>query len=115
MTTGSHALVIRASGLAGWGVVDQLLKNYPVKGTFSKVTPLVNRPFSVADSYWPTPDSPKLDLVANVNLMEGSIDAFTAVIKDKVKDIANVTHVYYFGEHCFNLQDVRLYPLLTSL
>lgn len=47
---GAHALVFGASGLAGWGVVDQLLENYPAEGTFSKVTALVNRPFSVAES-----------------------------------------------------------------
>ncbi|KAJ7277554.1 hypothetical protein C8J57DRAFT_1309612 [Mycena rebaudengoi] len=96
-TTGAHALVIGASGLAGWGVVNELLKNYPAIGTFSKVTAVVNRPFSVADSCWPTPESPKLDLVPNVNLMEGSVEAFTAIIKEKIGDIANVTHVYYFA------------------
>ncbi|KAJ6601319.1 hypothetical protein DFH09DRAFT_969944 [Mycena vulgaris] len=92
----AHALVFGASGLAGWGVVEQLLENYPAKGTFSKVTAVVNRPLSVADSFWPTPDSPTLDLVTGINLTEGTVETFTALLKDKVKDIAAITHVYYF-------------------
>ncbi|KAJ7166092.1 hypothetical protein C8R46DRAFT_1097055 [Mycena filopes] len=92
----AHALVFGASGLAGWGVVEQLLENYPAKGTFAKVTAVVNRPISVADSLWPTPASPTLDLVTEINLAEGSVEDFTALLKDRVKDIDTVTHVYYF-------------------
>ncbi|KAJ6544364.1 hypothetical protein B0H19DRAFT_1212553 [Mycena capillaripes] len=95
--TSFHALVFGASGLAGWGVVEQLLENYPAKGIFSKVTAVVNRPISVADSFWPTPESPQLDLVTGVNLAEGSIESFTALLGEKVKDISTVTHVYYFA------------------
>ena len=96
---GAHALVFGASGLAGWGVVDQLLENYPTKGTFSKVTALVNRPLSIADSCWPiaSPSRPELDLVSNVNLTEGTVGEFTASLKRKVQDIGNVTHAFYFG------------------
>ncbi|KAJ7124438.1 hypothetical protein C8R44DRAFT_703904 [Mycena epipterygia] len=92
----AHALVFGASGLAGWGVVEQLLENYPAEGTFSKVTAVVNRPITIADSLWPTPASPTLDLVTNINLTEGTVEEFTALLKEKVKDISAVTHVYYF-------------------
>ena len=97
--TGAHALVVGASGLAGWGVVDQLLSNYPAQGTFSQVTALVNRPFSVADSYWPdpSPSRPKLQLVPHVDLLKGSAEDLTAFLKREVTGIGNVTHVYYFG------------------
>ncbi|KAJ7618488.1 hypothetical protein FB45DRAFT_168411 [Roridomyces roridus] len=91
-----HALVFGASGLAGWGVVSQLLANYPAKGTFSRVTAVVNRPLSVADSLWPTTDSPTLELVTNVDLTKGSVQEFTLHLKEKVEDIATVTHVFYF-------------------
>lgn len=98
-TTGAHALVFGASGLAGWGVVDQLLSNYPAQGTFSRVTALVNRPFSVADSYWPTasPSRPELQLVSHVNLLKGSVEALTDFLKREVGDIGSVTHAFYFG------------------
>lgn len=98
MSSGGHALVFGASGLAGWGVVEQLLEQYPAKGTFDKVTAVVNRPINAADALWPTPDSPTLDLVTNINLMAGTVETFTKLLKDKVKDIASVTHVYYFGD-----------------
>ncbi|KAJ7848921.1 hypothetical protein B0H14DRAFT_3867041 [Mycena olivaceomarginata] len=95
-TSSAHAIVFGASGLAGWAVVDQLLQNYPKAGTFSKVTAVVNRPISLADSFWPTPESPSLDLVTGINLAEGSIESFKALLGEKIKDISTVTHVYYF-------------------
>lgn len=97
--TGAHALVFGASGLAGWGVVDQLLSNYPAQGAFPHVTALVNRPFNVADSYWPSPSPsrPKLQLVPHVDLLKGSVEDFTAFLKREVGDIENVTHAFYFG------------------
>ena len=98
-----HALVFGASGLAGWGVVDQLLSDYPVPGTFSTVTALSNRPLSVEDSFWPVRRSgeeiPKFDLISGVDLMKGSMDELAEVLRDKVGDgVENVTHVFYFGE-----------------
>ena len=95
----AHALVFGASGLAGWGVVDQLLSNYPAQDTFSQVTALVNRPFSVADSHWPSPSlsQPRLQLVSHMDLLKGSVQDFTALLKREVGDIKNVTHAFYFG------------------
>ena len=96
----NHALVFGASGLAGWAVVDQLLDNYPAEGTFSKVTALVNRPLSLASSHWPSPSPsrPSLDLVSGVNLLaDGTIEELSETLKEKVQDIANVTHAFYFG------------------
>lgn len=100
--TSAHALVFGASGLAGWGVVDQLLSSYPAQGTFSRVTALVNRPFSVADSYWPSwpsasPSRPELQLVPHVDLLKGSVEELTAFLQREVRDIRNVTHAFYFG------------------
>ncbi|KAK7053691.1 Sirq protein [Favolaschia claudopus] len=93
-----HALVFGASGLAGWGVVEQLLQNYPAEATFSNVTAVINRPMSVADSFWPTSGSasPTLNLVTGVNLSEGTVEEFTNVLRSRIKDISTVSHVYYF-------------------
>ena len=100
--TGSetHALVFGASGVAGWAVVDQILENYPKQGTFASVTALVNRPLNIADSGWPisTPSRPQLDLVAGVDLTTGTADVFTALLKEKVKNVSKATHVFYFGK-----------------
>ena len=96
--TTNHAIVFGASGLAGWGVVDQLLSNYPSPGTFAKVTALVNRPLNIADSYWPDPSPlrPQLNLVPRVNLAEGTIDDFSSLLEKRVEDISGVTHAFYF-------------------
>lgn len=97
--TGYHALVFGASGVAGWGLVEQLLDNYPKEGTFSKVTAVVNRPLSVKNSYWPSPSPsrPELQLVSGVNLLNGTIQEFASALKKKVEEIETVTHAFYFG------------------
>lgn len=95
-----HALVFGASGLVGWAVVDQLLGNYPVKDTFSEITALVNRPLKIEDSYWTPPSpgpQPELQLVSGINLMQGTVEEFTALMAEKVKDMGTVTHVFYFA------------------
>ena len=98
-TSDAHALVVGASGVAGWAVVDQILEHYPKQGTFSAVTALVNRPLTIADSGWPepSPSRPQLDLVSGIDLTTGTADEFSAVLKEKVKDVSRVTHVFYFG------------------
>lgn len=95
----NHALVFGASGNVGWGVVDQLLSNYPAPGIFSQVTALVNRPLKLEDSCWPIGQatSPELQLVSGVNLVEGTVESIADLLRSKVKDIENVTHVFYFG------------------
>ncbi|KAL8705861.1 MAG: hypothetical protein Q9225_008001 [Loekoesia sp. 1 TL-2023] len=95
---GSHALVFGASGLVGWGVVDQLLSNYPAQGTFSKVTASVNRPLSIKDSFWPeeSPARPELELVSGVNLIEATVESLAKLLSTSVKGVEHVTHVFYF-------------------
>lgn len=68
-----------------------------LEGTFSKVKVLVDSPLDVSESYWPRHSSVALDLLSNVSLMEGTVEGLVALLKGKVEDIANVTHVYYFG------------------
>jgi hypothetical protein len=91
LVSGAHALIFGASSLARWVFVDQLLNNYPIGGTFSKVTTLVNRPLKISDSFWPSPKSPKFELVSNVNLAKGIFKEFTALLKRIIGDIVSVT------------------------
>lgn len=96
----NHAIVYGASGLVGWSIVDQLLKQYPESGTFSKITAITNRPLDISRSYWPETDAtgPKLELVSGVDLRHADGPTFAASLKDKLEDIASVTHVYYLGQ-----------------
>ncbi|KAF7981805.1 hypothetical protein HWV62_31911 [Athelia sp. TMB] len=96
-TPSYHAIIFGASGLAGWGVVDQLLSNYPSPGTFSKVTALVNRPMSVKDSFWPIPATPALQLVSGADFAKGSVEEFTDWMRSNVADVESVTHAFHFA------------------
>jgi hypothetical protein len=101
MTTspGHHAVVIGASGLIGWSVVNSLLEPYPAPSPFRKFTALVNRPLKLDDSFWPeeAPGKPELTLASGVNLLCGD-DEFEALLKEKVRDVESISHVYYFGK-----------------
>lgn len=97
-SSGHHALVIGASGLIGWSVVNQLLQPYPAPSPFDKVTALVNRPLNSGDSLWPRSKSgiPELALTSGVNLMCKD-DEFVNLLQEKVHDAATISHVFYFG------------------
>ncbi|KAK7030944.1 hypothetical protein VNI00_013891 [Paramarasmius palmivorus] len=98
MPGGKHAIVFGASGLAGWGVVDQLLRGYPSKGTFTRVTALINRPFSISESGWTVDrDGPEIQLVQNVNLLTGSAEEFGDGLKERVQGLETATHMFYFA------------------
>lgn len=108
-----QALVIGASGLIGWSVVDQLLQPYPSSSPFQKVTALINRPLELRDSFWPTgaTDRPELALVSGVNLLCGDAE-LEHLLKEKVPDVSSVSHVYYFGkiqEHQFCILKTGLF------
>jgi hypothetical protein len=104
-TQGGHALVFGVSGLAAWGVMNQLLQGYPEPGTFTHVTGCVNRPLNLANAQWPTsgPGELLLDLVTDIDLAKGSLNEFADALKVKVKKLAMVTHVFYFRRHPVSL------------
>lgn len=97
--TDHHALVIGASGLIGWSVVNQLLQPYPTPSPFSKVTALVNRPLDLEDTFWPKHASghPQLSLAAGVDLL-CSDEELEQTLREKVPDVGSISHVYYFGK-----------------
>ncbi|KAI3608929.1 sirq protein [Moniliophthora roreri] len=93
-----HAIVFGASGLAGWGVVDQLLRGYPSRGIFTRVTALVNRPLSLSDSGWMLElDGPEIQVIPNINLLTGSVEEFGEDLKKRVPGLEIVTHMFYFA------------------
>lgn len=104
-----HALVVGASGLIGWSVVNQLLQPYPSANSFTKVTALVNRPLESKKSFWPkrTPGAPELELLSGVDL-QCEDGEFEDTVKERIKDVGSITHVYYFGKTiCTNVYYVR--------
>ncbi|OHF00630.1 hypothetical protein CORC01_03947 [Colletotrichum orchidophilum] len=107
MSESNHAIVFGASGLLGWATVEQLLSNYPAKGSFDKVTAVMNRPLSESDSFWPrdSPNRPRLQLASGVNLT-GTLDDLTSQLKGKIDAVETVTHVFYFVFNQGNGDDV---------
>ena len=91
-----HALVLGASGVSGWAVVDQLLKGYPNNERWDKVTALTNRPLSLEVSQWPKKNS--LQIVSGIDLLNGSTEDLINVLKQQIVDIDNVTHIFYYGQ-----------------
>ncbi|KAI0161796.1 hypothetical protein GGR52DRAFT_561154 [Hypoxylon sp. FL1284] len=94
-----HALVFGASGILGWSIVDQILKNYPDKGVFHKVTALSNRPLNAENAFWPDGGAgrPALQIVDGIDLTTGTVDEMTETLRSRIPDIDSVTHIYFFA------------------
>jgi nucleoside-diphosphate-sugar epimerase len=92
---GKHALVFGASGVTGWAIVNQILDSYPSADTFTKVTALTNRPLSPEAAQWPKSD--KLEVVSGLDLLKGSQEELETGMRQRIADIENVTHVYFFA------------------
>jgi nucleoside-diphosphate-sugar epimerase len=96
MSSGRHALVMGASGITGWAIVNQILRGYPKKGIFSNVTAVTNRPLRHEDTLWPKSDA--LQICSGLDLLKGSQAELGTAFRSKVRNIENVTDLYFFGE-----------------
>ena len=91
---GKRALIFGASGVTGWSFVNEILNDYPQNGIWDGVVAMTNRPLKQEDSFWPA-DS-RLQIVSGVDLL-GSQEDIEKALKEKVKDVDRITHVYYLG------------------
>jgi nucleoside-diphosphate-sugar epimerase len=91
-----RALIFGASGVTGWSFVNELLHDYPQPGIWDGVVAITNRPLKQEDSLWPA--DPRLQIVSGVDLLKGSQEDLEAALKEKVKGIEKITHVYYLGK-----------------
>ncbi len=102
---GKHALIFGASGISGNALCEQALV-YPDKSTFSTITGLTNRPLSIEDAYLPKDD--RLELVSGIDLSD-PLDEVKKTLKEKVKGIEKVTHVFYMGTRLGKEVDDSIY------
>lgn len=93
---GKKALVFGASGVTGWSFVNELLNDYPKNGIWDAVVAMTNRPLKQKDSLWPA--DPRLQIVSGVNLLDTQ-QSIERALKDSVKGIDQITHVYYLGAY----------------
>jgi len=92
---GKRALVFGASGVTGWSFINELLRDYPEKGVWDGVVAMTNRPLKQEDSLWPADQ--RLQIVSGIDLLKGSQSDLESALKQKVKDVDKITHVYYLG------------------
>ncbi|CAK7242297.1 MAG: hypothetical protein STHCBS139747_003784 [Sporothrix thermara] len=90
-----YALVFGASGVTGWSVVNEILSDYPKKGTFGGVIALTNRPLSLEQSRWPQDD--RLTIVSGIDLLKGSQEDLERTMQDSIPGLDKVTDHYFFA------------------
>ncbi|KAH0844633.1 hypothetical protein FOPE_09990 [Fonsecaea pedrosoi] len=88
-----HALVLGASGITGWGVVNALLSDNKDTRQFSQVTAVTNRPLDILSSGWPS--SSKLEIVSGIDLLAGEQTDLLNSLRCQISGLPRVTHVYY--------------------
>src|ERR1700753_1135597 len=91
MTSEKHALVFGASGVSGWGVMNQLV-SYPTPTTWMSITGATNRPLTIAEAH--LPNDPRVSLVSSIDLTKPAPE-ISKLLKEKVKNIDKITHVFF--------------------
>ncbi|KAF4765281.1 hypothetical protein N7455_003995 [Penicillium solitum] len=105
-STQKHALVVGASGITGYGLLQNLL-SYPTADYWTSITGLTSRPMDKAQAL--LPDEFRLRLVSGLNLNTPHAEAVVAFLK-AIPQIELITHVYfaaYSVKDCENLQDIK--------
>jgi len=97
MSAGKHALVLGASGIFGWGVVNEILNDYPSKTTFSRVSALTNRSLSREVSQWP--EDLRLHIVSGIDFLKGSQQDLERALSERIAGIGTVTHLFFFCDY----------------
>ncbi|KAF8855381.1 hypothetical protein BDZ45DRAFT_793509 [Acephala macrosclerotiorum] len=87
---GIQVLVLRASGITGWAIMNSAL-SYPTTTTFSRVVGLISHSLSLKDSRFPA--DPRLQLYSRLDLPQDA-KAITEYLR-KIENIDQITHVFF--------------------
>ncbi|EGD90751.1 hypothetical protein H112_02217 [Trichophyton rubrum D6] len=92
-----HALVLGASGISGWSLINQLLQSYPRAGTWSRITGVTRKPMNSEEvSSWPqSREDQAFRLVSGFDIHNDPKQTLMAKFQEEVPDIHTVTHLYY--------------------
>jgi N-acetyl-gamma-glutamylphosphate reductase len=77
-STQEHALIVGASGITGYGLLQNLL-SYPTADYWTSITGLTSRPMDKAQAL--LPDEVRLRLVSGLNLNTPHAEAVVAFLK----------------------------------
>lgn len=89
------ALVFGASGVTGWSFINEILSDYPAKNIWKRAHALSNRPLTLSQSQWP--EDPRLNMVSGIDLLAHNQESLETELQQKVPDIGEVTHLYFFA------------------
>ncbi|KAF9869376.1 sirq protein [Colletotrichum karsti] len=93
-----HALIYGASGITGWSITNAILGGYPTESTFTSVTALTNRPLAKEAAQWPRTETPQLHVASGIDILTSrGQEGLEADLRDKVKNISQISHVYFFA------------------
>ncbi|KAF6814740.1 sirq protein [Colletotrichum plurivorum] len=90
----AHALILGASGISGWSLMNQA-QNYPTPMTFSRITGTTNRPMTLEQAQLPA--DPRLQIASGIDFTK-SVDEAARSLKEKIPDVDTVTHVFFTGK-----------------
>ncbi|KIW01511.1 uncharacterized protein PV09_06989 [Verruconis gallopava] len=104
MSSEMHALVFGASGVSGWGVMNQLL-SYPTPTAWTSIAGTTNRPLTASQAL--LPNDPRLSLVSGIDLTNPP-SAIAKSLKEKVKHVDKITHVFFTAYIHINERAIQL-------
>lgn len=90
----AHALILGASGISGWSLLNQA-RVYPTPTTFARITGTTNRPFALEQSH--IPQDSRIHIASGIDFTK-SVETVAKALKEKIPDVASVTHVFYTGK-----------------
>lgn len=96
----AHALIIGASGISGWSLLNQT-RTYPTPTTFSRITGTTNRPFPLEQAH--IPEDSRVQIASGIDFTK-PVETVAKTLKEKIPDVISVTHVFYTGEYHHWLQ-----------
>ncbi|PFH58627.1 hypothetical protein XA68_13444 [Ophiocordyceps unilateralis] len=102
----NHALVFGATGLLGWGVLEQLLAGYPHKGAFSTVTAVVRRTPAGGAAELGLSPAEEFRLAGGVDLLAEEVD-LARRLRERVPGVERTTHVFYYVFTALTDDEVR--------
>ncbi|GME41715.1 sirq protein [Neofusicoccum parvum] len=87
----AHALVLGASGISGWSLLNQL-RTYPTPTTFTRITGTTNRPFTLEAAR--IQNDVRCKIVSGIDFTK-PIEEVAHFLQQEIPDIHTVSHVFY--------------------
>ncbi|KAH7395595.1 hypothetical protein BKA64DRAFT_62366 [Cadophora sp. MPI-SDFR-AT-0126] len=88
----AHALILGASGISGWGILNQI-GTYPTSTFFSHITGTTTRPFSLEKAHLSATDT-RYCLVSGIDFTK-RVEEVAKLLKDKVPSAETISHVFF--------------------